>query len=146
MKVKQSCCFFLVVITIFLFLLSCKKGNDEFPLFKEAILYDSTLTDLKLKKFLIIPGSGCEGCISQAESYVIRMAKHQPEIGFIFTNIKSEKMLRLRLGEKLTEKSNIIFDPSNKLFFRSIYPIYVEVSLDAIIVQKELKGKLLNLD
>ena len=55
-------------------------------------------------------------------------------------------MLRLRLGEKLTEKSNIIFDPSNKLFFRSIYPIYVEVSLDAIIVQKELKGKLLNLD
>ena len=95
MKVKQSCCFFLVVITIFLFLLSCKKGNDEFPLFKEAILYDSTLTDLKLKKFLIIPGSGCEGCISQAESYVIRMAKHQPEIGFIFTKIRKNVALEI---------------------------------------------------
>lgn len=78
-------------------------------------------------KFLLIPGSGCEGCISNAENFVIDNAKDQMnETMIVFTNIVSKKLLRLRLGKEIISQPNVLMDSTNTLHYTSIYPQLVE--------------------
>lgn len=93
-------------------------------------------------QYLIIPGSGCEGCISNAEQYVIDNAKNQTEaMLFIFTNIASKKILKLSLGQDIISLPNIMLDSLSTLHFRSIYPIIVEKSPNGTWKSKEIKMK-----
>jgi hypothetical protein len=91
-------------------------------------------------KFLIIPGSGCEGCISKAEKYVSDYSAIKKDIAFIFTNVKSLKILSLKLGSQTLNRENIIIDSSNYLHYRSIYPMLVEKKRKKI-KSKEVKDK-----
>jgi len=118
---------FLFVLCFFLWI-NCENNNKA--LFKEKQLKE--LIDKlpqSYEKVLVIPGSGCTGCISDAEKFVIRgMNNLQNQYLIIFTNINSLKLLKLRLGKKVHNQDNIIFDSKNLLHFRSIYPILIKVS------------------
>lgn len=61
---------------------------------------------------VVIPGAGCEGCISESESFFKKNTNKN--IYFVFTKISSLKVLRLKFGEKLNSK-NVYID-LEKLF------------------------------
>lgn len=75
-------------------------------------------------KFIIIPGSGCSGCISAAELYFYEH-HNDPKILFVFTAIEDPKMLKLRFKDEYLAFNNVIFDDYDDLInlrYSSFYP------------------------
>lgn len=119
-------------------MISC-NGNS-LTTFNEENFLEIVKMKKSYSKFLIIPGSGCEGCISKAEKYVSDYSAIKKDIAFIFTNVKSLKILSLKLGSQTLNRENIIIDSSNYLHYRSIYPMLVEKKRKKI-KSKEVKDK-----
>lgn len=76
---------------------------------------------------ILIPNSGCSGCIAEAENYYIHCKDDKSKL-FVFTNYISERDLRLRLGmSRRNTPKNVIFDSNSKCYLshykESIYPI-----------------------
>lgn len=80
--------------------------------------------------YVVIPNQGCEGCISEVESYV---QTHAPlntrNVVYIFTRIQSLKVLRFKLGYETLKLPNIKLDTANRIPFpdpeKLIYPMFV---------------------
>lgn len=138
----------LFLITSSSFFLACQGDDSNSLKFNESNFNEFVSLYKKdhYDKFLIIPGSGCEGCISQAEQYVINNAKTEVEgTMIIFTNISSKKLLRLRLGQEIMDQPNVLLDSINILHFVSIYPVLVERQQMGGLRNKELKSKLFDI-
>ena len=127
----------ITIFILFLPLLYCKK---------KEILNASNLIELlksneqhykAINNIIIIPGSGCQGCISNAENMVLKNAQGaDKEIKYLFTNIISFKLLKLRL-DSLKNDDNIIYDLQNSLKYTSIYPCIIFLKDGKIIKTKE---------
>lgn len=82
--------------------------------------------DLNLfSSILIIPGSGCGGCISQATHFLISKDFKLEKTLIIFTAIENYKSLKIITANKIN-KSYIVIDSLNQVYNRleetSIYP------------------------
>lgn len=75
--------------------------------------------------YLMIPNTGCSGCINSAESVLKDMYNKSSKVKFILTNVVSLKTLHVKLGIQVTHNENILVDTDNifdKTEFNSIYP------------------------
>ena len=73
---------------------------------------------------LVIPGVGCTGCITNAQSFYYDH-KESPKILFIFTDIQDPKIFRQEVPDSLWQRPNIIVDLDDRwpeVDFQSIYP------------------------
>lgn len=79
---------------------------------------------------VIIPESGCGGCISEAESFYIENSENN-KIYFIFTQISSVKSLKLRIGQENINKKNTYIDKENTFLSTNretnIYPLIFDI-------------------
>jgi hypothetical protein len=78
------------------------------------------------KVILIIPRTGCSGCIGVADHFFKNNNYNTEDVLFIFTKISSAKTIRLRLGKERVESTNVIEDHDNQFsqgILDSIYPI-----------------------
>jgi hypothetical protein len=97
--------------------------------------------------YVIIPRAGCSGCISSAESYMLNhlkdstITKSRNKVTFILTNFDSEKILRARFGDAMTNQQ-ILIDKNNvfsvNLSLKSIYPLvlFFDKNADLAIVKE----------
>jgi len=79
----------------------------------------------KYVAYMVIPNTGCPGCINQAENLLKEQINTSDKIRFILTNIESLKMIKLKLGIDVKKNSRILLDTNNIFYkdtFRSIYP------------------------
>lgn len=136
--------FKVIIISILLFCLGCSI-KDESPLtkdFKKALYEISPNEKIEdCKAYLVIPNTGCTGCISSAESLLLDNYKTTKKIKFILTRIESYKNLYLKLKIDINDEPNILVD-SNNVFsrkpFASIYPqVFFVDSLTGEIISKE---------
>ena len=84
--------------------------------FYNQALQKSTFNLDSTEIIILVPGSGCSGCITKAEHFM----------KFILTNIQSYKILRLKLGEEAfhspllyLDKNNVWYNTKNE---NNIYP------------------------
>lgn len=130
------------ILLILLFSSSCFDKNQK------EIYLTNNITKLmqNLEKcysqIIIIPGSGCSGCITHAENFLKKNHNNQ-EYLFILTNIKSLKNINHKIDLKVDQLSNIILDYDNvySRYYMSIYPILIDYNcnkrkLENIIYQK----------
>ena len=84
----------------------------------------------KYEIIVIIPGTGCTGCITEAESFFINNYANE-KIKFIFTNILSYKILRLKVGENRLNRKNVLIDKANHFYLDNfeerIYPVRIKI-------------------
>ena len=86
--------------------------------------------NVKSDTIVIIPGSGCDGCISLAQKFLVKnLERSDTNVTFILTRIDDYKIIKIRLNlfDKLNEKI-IIFDKQNKLLhlgYKSIHPLFI---------------------
>jgi hypothetical protein len=66
------------------------------------------------KAYLVIPGAGCDGCISNAEK-LMQVNIDRYDIRFIFTKIESQKILALKIGRNNLLSKNVFLDQENKI-------------------------------
>lgn len=77
---------------------------------------------------VVIPGVGCSGCISEAESFFLE--NKNDSVFFIFTKINSLKHLRLRVGDSINNK-NVYIDKDDVVLHydvnKSLYPLVFDI-------------------
>lgn len=93
-------------------------------------------------KIIIIPGSGCTGCISNAEKFFLENHANT-EIKFIFTHYYSLKNMMLRLGGFNNVLQPNVFIDDNDIFYfleyeEHIYPYVIEIKNNKVISQSQL--------
>ncbi|WP_026712492.1 hypothetical protein [Flavobacterium daejeonense] len=83
------------------------------------------------EKIVIIPGTGCSGCISESEIFLINNYMNK-QILFILTNTKSIKSLNNKIGKNVKKLSNIYIDYDNVFshYENPIYPVVVTNDCD----------------
>ena len=116
------------VIYIFIcaiMMISCSKSPEEE--LGRLMLKDYPNTNNLYSYFIVIPGGGCDGCISGVEQFVKENYARRSVI-FFFTNIESEKVLRFKMGTEILTSKNIVIDKDGKYslpnkYKNSIYPI-----------------------
>lgn len=139
MKNKIRC------ILLILALVSCKL-NDQDAYFKDVgkliVDIDDKIKVDSIKYIVVIPNAGCEGCINEAESLMIKYASKQNEsIYFVLTTYDSEKAIYLKYGYEIKEAKNVLIDAEsifNGNGYNSIYPIILYLNkgkLDKIFFQ-----------
>ena len=100
-----------------LFLISCKKTSKVSIENFEKWINENNISK-NYRAIIIIPNSGCEGCISNAERFVIDNFEKSDDVKYVFTEINSVKILKLKLG-KISTNSNVIIDENNSLNYAS---------------------------
>jgi hypothetical protein len=123
---KIRCCLFIVLVFA-----ACKQ--DYYSAMANKIAQEMGKELDKYDNIVIIPGSGCSGCITQAEIFFINNI-HNERIKFILTCISSRKEMTIRLGKGNIEKENVFIDEKNVFYLLNyhdkIYPViaFVEQS------------------
>lgn len=133
----------LVTFIIVSILCFCSCDNENYCSAIQLRLDNDAAIDLSnFEKVIIIPGSGCTGCISAAESYFIKNSAND-KILFILTNFLSEKSMYVRLGGKDNiQRHNVVVDKSNHYYMNEfdekIYPYVFDVDGRIINNPREL--------
>ena len=86
-----------------------------------------TFTGHCYKNVIILPGTGCSGCITIGEDFFVRNYNNK-EYLFILTNIKSIKILNNKVGTDIKKISNVVLDYDNIYShhdFSKIYPTII---------------------
>lgn len=133
---------FIFSIFLFTILLSCNSSHEK-PLpqdeksqylsgFKQT--FDSAFIDKhtgdSLKAYIIIPGTGCPGCISVGENLLLTFLKNKYPVRFLLTSIQSYKILRLKLGDSIINNAHVFVDRANTIIHKvdakkQVYPMII---------------------
>ena len=120
---KQLVYFFLFLSGIY----SRKSEKDS----KIEVLSKSVLHLIENKgdcfnRVIVIPNAGCNGCITFAESFYKKNYKRE-DLFFVFTNIISLKLLKLKLNINITKQPNVFVDANNifSQYNGAIYPVSI---------------------
>lgn len=129
----------IICILGFLLLVGCQSQSFEQAVKNSFDNYlDTTVVDYKY--VMLIPNSGCTGCISDAE-YFFKEYNDKSEILFIFTHIISKKDLRIRVEKENLQRKNVLIDIENRFYFEqfqeSIYPIVAVIKDKEVVALKD---------
>lgn len=126
---KTSLCITLLIITV---LTSCSMRNERLEqeahhmILNQASSFKHALKEKEV--LIIIPRTGCSGCIGLADYYFLEETYDTRKVQFVFTKISSLKTLRIRLGKDKIEQSHVYIDINNsfsKGALNSLYPAIV---------------------
>lgn len=129
----------IILCLLTLLFLSCKPHSFEQAI-KRGIENYLDIAKVSYEYVMLIPNSGCTGCISDAE-YFFREYSDENEILFIFTHTLSEKNLRIRLGRENIQRENVLIDKDDNFYFEeyqeSIYPIVAVIKNKKVVALKD---------
>jgi len=94
--------------------------------------------DKRFKKIIVIPGVGCGGCISDAQTTFTKNYKDNSTL-YIFTSIADLKLFKNSLPNDAFDYGNVILDLENILpdiGFKSIYPSIIDIQEDIAEVKR----------
>ncbi|AUP78496.1 hypothetical protein [Flavivirga eckloniae] len=118
----------LYIILYIILFISCKsdkkkENNDQLIIQTNELLSNM---DTCYEKIIILPGTGCAGCITVAENFFKENYKN-PKYLFLLTNVQSIKMLKNKTKIDVENHSNIFIDYDNKYsnYKNSIYPTVI---------------------
>lgn len=130
----------LLALLILLLLIGCNKHKEvligkvqEVILSKPAAFGDLVRTKEVL---VIIPRTGCSGCIGLADSYFKEETYDSSRVQFVFTKITSLKTLKIRIGKEKTEQSHVYVDTENSFSagkLGSMYPMIAFIEKGKIV-------------
>lgn len=116
--------FLLNMAYCLIFIASCNKDNEQISVLNQLLKDETELIPDSTKALLIIPNSGCDGCISSAEQFVVDNIHSLKGIKVVFTGISSEKALRINLGIDIVTHSNVLIDSENQFYEANLINIY----------------------
>jgi hypothetical protein len=127
------------IITL-LIITACNNSNNKELNNNSVILKKNFINFLETEKYshkefekiIVIPGSGCTGCISDAEKKFSENYK-KSEILYIFTAIGDLKLFKLNFPKDAFNYRNTIIDSNNIMIdygFNSTYPSEIEINSD----------------
>lgn len=123
-----------LLLLITLVFQSC--GSDYKGSLQKIIDNKSIVEVDKYNTLVLIPGSGCTGCITRSEEYFLNNC-HDESILFVLTYNFSLKEVALRLKEENIRKANVIIDQKNEFYLtdyeEKIYPVICDLENGRIV-------------
>lgn len=117
----------IFVIFLISAVVGCGQKEMDMIFFQKVIGHEKLGS--KYKALFIVPGAGCQGCITGAEIFIKKNIDQYEDVLFVFTSIKSMKILRMSIGTNILEKNNVLLDSTNVFFNyakeKNIYPTIV---------------------
>lgn len=117
------------IFAINLLLYSCQKNEYHIALTRLVEMHLADSID-QYDLIVLIPGSGCTGCITQAEDYFLRNVQNE-RIKFILTKNHSNKGLSIRLGKSNLRRNNVWIDQGDVFYLEEyeerIYPMVISI-------------------
>lgn len=128
MKIKTEQYIFKIssILTI-LFLFSCSKNRDEFNTLEKILRQDYYEQITKKAVLIVIPQTGCPGCIDRAIEFISTENEDNSNTFVILTNITDKKYFSLLIGPEIINRKNIFFDKDNEIGMASHITIYPEI-------------------
>lgn len=124
----------LLVIVLLSLNISCRKKNYKEHLSK-ILKSELGISLNKYNLIILIPGSGCGGCISKGEDFFMKNIQNK-EIMFILTHNVSNKGLKLRFGSENIKADNVLVDKKNTFYLNNfeekIYPMAIKINENTI--------------
>jgi hypothetical protein len=106
-----------LISVLYILLASCSDNHKSESKYSKL---DSTIArvlpnkDLKNDKYcIIIPKSGCSGCIEGATQYVKGHVDQMKGAQIIFTGVNDMKLLNLQMGSEFLSRSQVHIDKEN---------------------------------
>lgn len=105
----------------------------NFPTYEERVSQMLTIefpidTLRHYRYVVLIPGAGCNGCITEAENFFVTHACDSSTL-FIFTRVSSVKNLWIKMGREKFSLPNVYIDKNSKFYFpeydKCIYPCLI---------------------
>ena len=102
----------MILLLLIAFSISCNKSKKDV----ELEYLNQVVEDLKIspniKWVVILPGTGCPGCISEGELFLKENGKN-PKFLFVLTKIQSVKLLKSKTGIDIKNSQNIYIAGQN---------------------------------
>ena len=130
--------FILIVIILFA---ACSENDYKTELTK--VLKNNIEDLLNYDLIVVMPGSGCTGCITVAEDMFQNNVSNERYL-FVFTHNISQKNLKIKLGSDNFTKPNVIIDKDNRFYLKNyeerIYPLAIVLNKGKIVKVDLLKN------
>jgi len=133
------------LLYVLLICAGCKSSSTTDARFESLnTALENTLTDSQLEKSthcIIIPKSGCGGCIDEAILFLKPRIDSLKNVEIVFSGIADRKLLKLVVGEAFLQKANVHIDSLNHfqdLKLLSVYPQLVTLTDGKATSLKEL--------
>jgi hypothetical protein len=85
------------------------------PFFDTAFTKESLPVEDSVKAYIIIPGTGCPGCISTGENMLLTFLRNKYPVRFVLTGLVSYKILKLKLGDSIVTNKQVYVDRNNAM-------------------------------
>jgi len=129
--------FYLIIFALLSLTLSCSKIKDKteanFDINQKYVVDKiEQIIDLNnncYSHIIVLPGTGCSGCINKAEIF-FKNNIYQPNYLFILTDFQSLKILNHKLGMDIKNLKNVYIDNENlfKNYDYSVYPAFLTLN------------------
>lgn len=120
--------FYFSIMT--LLLMSCNdKKREQFETAHSQLISNEARADWSSKYYVIIPGTGCSGCLKKAQEFMKGGRFNSSDFNFILTDYESKKRLGFIYGDSILSLGNVHLDKENVFYnggFYSMYPILVK--------------------
>jgi hypothetical protein len=114
-------------------LLSCNQQNHS-PKNDLAGFINTAFPGNGKKTVIVIPGTGCGGCITGVEKEVVNLC-NKGDVKIIFTGIRSLKILKTRVGDSILHHKNVFIDRDDKFYKvttdrQDLWPYPLRITVD----------------
>ena len=120
----------IIIVCSLLLVYSCNCFFSYKDYVKHKIEKSSDIDLKQYKAIIIIPGSGCTGCVTKAEA-LFRLRRNSRDTMFIFTDIRTIKGLKTKMsGIDIFNQNNTYIDSTNICYGEyvdNIYPLIVNI-------------------
>lgn len=129
--------FYLILLSA---ILSCSSEGDFEKEIGEKLSEIDLKFDKKYKYIVILPGAGCQTCISSIEEYFRNNIKDEKRTLLILTQFANKKLLTIAFSQTVLELPNVYLDDDNifnKGMLQSLYPIIVYLDDHGSLIKSE---------
>lgn len=133
----------IILFGIAMFADACRQQpKGKFDLFDRVMAQAFREDDLAQSRYcVIIPRSGCGGCIDNAVEYLSTKKDSLKGVYVVITGIVDRKLLKLELGQEFLRQKNVYLDTARlfqELDLLSDYPQVVTLESGKVSDVKEL--------
>lgn len=120
---------FVAFILFFQSFMGCSRKDIRLNEISNAVELNSKEHNFQdAMALLIVPRSGCDGCITNSERFILDNLNNLPKLHVVFTATSSQKALRLKMGDSIYNHDQVFVDLSNSFYTPALMSVYPMVA------------------
>jgi len=126
MKLDKYSCLCFMLLWVFT---SCSDKDLRFSEIESSMqTLNINQSTSAVRALFIVPNAGCDGCITNAETFIMDNIEQSQFLQIIFTGTNSQKSLKLKIGESIYNHNQVFIDRDNIFYNSSLFTAYPTIA------------------